>query len=99
MIHKYLKNVTTLSLDQEKCTGCGRCTEVCPHGVFDLSGGKAEIIERDLCMECGACALNCPADALKVNAGVGCAAAIIWGRLTGKDPACGCSETGGACCG
>ena len=102
----YLKNVTTLSFDREKCTGCGKCAEVCPHGVFDVLNGKAEVIERDLCMECGACALNCPFGAIKVNAGVGCAAAVIWGWLTGKEPACGpssgsscCGSAGGACCG
>ena len=93
---KYLKNVTTLSFDREKCIGCGKCTEVCPHGVFDLSKGKVEVIQRDFCMECGACALNCPAGAIKVNAGVGCAAAIIWGWLTGNEPACGSGE--GGCC-
>jgi ferredoxin len=41
-------------------------------------------------MECGACALNCPAGALKVDAGVGCAAAIIYSWITGKEPTCGC---------
>ena len=31
----YLKNVVTLQLDQEKCTGCGTCLEVCPpSGAF-----------------------------------------------------------------
>ena len=99
MIHKYLKNVVSLHYDEKKCMGCGRCTEVCPHAVFDLADGKAKIIQRDLCIECGACALNCPARAIEVNAGVGCAAAVIWGWLTGNEPACGSSETGGACCG
>ena len=100
MTHRYLKNVVSLSIDSEKCTGCGRCTEVCPHSVFDISNGKAEIIQRDLCMECGACAPNCPHKALKVNAGVGCAAAVIWGWVTGNEPACGssCGSPGGECC-
>ena len=94
MNHQYLKDVTTLSLTAEKCTGCGRCTEVCPHGVFDTDGGKARIIEKDRCMECGACALNCPANAIEVDAGVGCAAAMILGWLTGKE--LGCGDSG--CC-
>jgi len=96
MKHKYLKNVTTLAFSTEKCIGCGRCTEVCPHGVFDIDGGKARIIERDLCMECGACALNCPVSAIEVNAGVGCALAIIMSWFTGKEPTCGCDDS--ACC-
>ena len=92
MTHQYLKNVATLSLVSEKCTGCGNCTKVCPHAVFHMDGGKAQIIKKDLCMECGACAVNCPTNAIEVNAGTGCATAIIMGWLTGKEPACGCSS-------
>ena len=90
MRHKYLKNVTTLSLDIEKCIGCGLCEVVCPHCVFTVDNGKAKIIEKDYCMECGACALNCPVKALGVNPGVGCAAAFIAGWITGSEPNCGC---------
>ena len=97
MTHRYLKDVTTLSFDVEKCTGCGRCTEVCPHGVFEVNDRKAFIVDKDLCMECGACALNCPSKAIEVNAGVGCAAAIIMSWFTGKEPTCGCGD-GGKCC-
>lgn len=96
MKHRYLKNVTTLSLIAEKCIGCGKCTEVCPHGVFDLDDGKAHIADKDLCMECGACALNCPVNAIEVNAGVGCASAIIKSWITGDEPSCDCSS--GKCC-
>ena len=110
MTQKYLKDVTTLSLDAEKCIGCGRCAEVCPHGVFDIADRKAQagrgansapllahaarITDKDLCMECGACALNCPSNAIEVHAGVGCAAAIIQSWFTGKEPTCGCSNDG-----
>jgi Fe-S-cluster-containing hydrogenase component 2 len=73
------------------------CAEVCPHGVFSLVDNKARIDEKDLCMECGACALNCPANAIEVNAGVGCATAVIIGWLTGKEPTCGC-EGSSECC-
>jgi len=96
---RYLKNVTTLRLNAGKCIACGRCSEVCPHGVFDTENGKAQLVDKDLCMECGACALNCPAEAIEVNAGVGCAAAIIMSWFTGKEPVCGCSGDDGACCG
>jgi len=101
MRHRYLKNVTTLTYDAGKCTGCGRCTEVCPHGVFRISGKKAQIVGKDSCIECGACALNCPSGAIEVNAGTGCATAIIISWFTGGEPTCGCSDDSdnNACCG
>ena len=58
---KYLKNVVTLSLEPDRCIGCGMCVNVCPHGIFSIDQGKAKIFDRDLCMECGACEKNCPA--------------------------------------
>ena len=97
MKHRYLKNVATLNLSTEKCTGCGKCTEVCPHGVFTIENGKAVIIDKNSCMECGACAVNCPASAISVDSGTGCALAIIMGWFTGKEPSCDCSDSG-ACC-
>ena len=91
---KYLKDVATLRYDAGKCSGCGRCIEVCPHTVFEMKDGKASITDRDRCMECGACALNCEFGALSVGSGVGCASAIIRGMLTGGEPTCGCSDAG-----
>jgi NAD-dependent dihydropyrimidine dehydrogenase PreA subunit len=74
---RYLSKVSTLEYNSERCTGCGRCTEVCPHRLFSLEGAKAILSDKDLCMECGACKRNCPAGAIKVKSGVGCAAAVI----------------------
>lgn len=93
----YLKDVVSLELDSEKCTGCRMCIKVCPHEVFQLKEKKAVITERDSCMECGACMLNCPEGAIKVNAGVGCASAVISGFLRGTEPECGCSGDSGCC--
>jgi ferredoxin len=92
----YLKNVSTLELDRSRCKGCGTCTQVCPHGVLSLVDGAIAIGELDHCMECGACALNCKHEALTVSSGVGCAAAIIKGAVTGTEPTCGCSADGSA---
>ncbi len=86
----YLKGVSTLAFDPAGCIGCGLCLDVCPHGVFRLDGGVAEIVDRDACMECGACARNCAAGAISVAAGVGCATALIAARVGGADaPCCG----------
>ena len=96
---KYLANVTTLKYDPEKCAGCGRCVEVCPHGVFLMQDKRASITDKDRCMECGACARNCDFGAITVDSGVGCAAAIINGMITGNEPTCGCGDTTAGCCG
>jgi ferredoxin len=87
----YLKDVVTLELDIEKCIGCGMCMLVCPQAVFHLDNGKIHIENRDYCMECGACAKNCPVDALSVQVGAGCAAAVINAALGRKNAACCCT--------
>src|SRR5512133_2104920 len=96
----YPKNGDTLALNADACIGCGACVDVCPHAVFRVSQGKAEIVRRSTCMECGACARNCPVGALAVQQGVGCAGALIMSKLRGGDPSCGEVSCGGSgCCG
>jgi len=68
---RYLEDVSTLELKEDLCTGCGLCTQVCPHAVFELKNGTADIVDMDACIECGACVNNCPTGALSVNPGVG----------------------------
>lgn len=97
---KYLSNVVTLTHDPQKCTGCALCSVVCPHGVFVMQSRRARITELDRCMECGACMRNCDSGAIRVDAGVGCAAAIIHSMIYGGEPSCDCSgpaATGGCC--
>jgi NAD-dependent dihydropyrimidine dehydrogenase PreA subunit len=93
---RYLDATAILRLSEEKCIGCGNCRLVCPHRIFRVRQGKAEIIDPDACMECAACATNCPTGAIYVNPddGCGCAAYIInsWiARVFGKaSSGCGC---------
>ncbi len=88
---RYIEDVITLSYDAERCTGCRQCTMVCPHGVFAMDGTRAVLADKGACMECGACARNCAFGAISLQPGVGCAAAIINGWITGSEPSCGCS--------
>ncbi len=92
---QYLKNVSTLKLNTELCSGCGMCRIVCPHEVFEIINSKAKITDIDNCMECGACALNCKYEAISVRSGVGCATGILNSILKGKEAECDCSDS---CC-
>jgi ferredoxin len=103
----YYTSAIVLELDTGKCSGCGRCVEVCPHNVFELTTvmqpgathpvRRAKIIGRERCMECGACAMNCTTGAIKAGRGVGCAAAIINGMIRGTEPSCDCGGKGNGC--
>ncbi|HNX59211.1 MAG TPA: mercury methylation ferredoxin HgcB [Spirochaetota bacterium] len=95
MTYRYLSNVTTLNIDSDRCAGCGRCVEVCPHHVLEMKNSKVYAADRDRCIECGACGRNCPFGAIKVSAGVGCAAAILGSK--GGNVECGCGEGKGCC--
>lgn len=93
----YTSVFNTLRYDPALCIGCGMCSIVCPQAVFEPNGRVAQLVRPEACMECGACQRNCPTDAITVDSGVGCAAAIIRAALTGKNEAtCGCGMT--SCC-
>ena len=100
---KYLKNVSSLQIDHAKCTGCGMCVTVCPHQILELQDKKVVIFDLDSCMECSACSINCPFEAITVAQGVGCATAVLYSKIKGGEPSCGCdsdccSSTDSGCC-
>ncbi len=87
----YLFSGHSLQLAAERCNGCGRCEEVCPHAVLAVVERKAHIVARERCMECGACRMNCVTGAIEVESGVGCAAAILSAIRSGSsDYSCDC---------
>lgn len=56
----------------ERCTMCGRCQEVCPHGaivgepyVAYLGDNRPYIIREKKCDGCGKCIEVCPEDAIE----------------------------------
>ncbi|HBH49557.1 MAG TPA: ferredoxin [Bacteroidales bacterium] len=50
-------------VDQELCTGCGACVDVCPTEAIIIEDGKAIIIGDD-CTNCRACESECPVEAI-----------------------------------
>jgi NAD-dependent dihydropyrimidine dehydrogenase PreA subunit len=90
----------TLRYIPGKCINCGMCLIVCPHAVFAPGARIVSLVRPERCIECGACMLNCPVGAIHVNAGVGCAAAMIDAALKGKsEPCCGPDgDEGPGCC-
>jgi len=89
--------ITSLLFDEMKCTGCRRCVEVCPHGVFEMNERRVHVVRAEACMECGACQLNCRAGAIHVESGVGCATAMMLAALRGKEEVTCGGETSCGC--
>jgi MinD superfamily P-loop ATPase len=52
-------------VDKDKCSGCGKCGEVCQYGAIVHLGGKNVITFENLCHSCRGCRLLCPSDAIR----------------------------------
>ena len=55
-----------VTIDTERCVGCGCCSDVCSLGALELNG-KA-VVNAEHCVECGTCIDMCPAMAIAVAA-------------------------------
>ena len=52
-----------IEIDTTKCSGCGKCKEVCPINLPEIIEGKARNTSP-LCMRCPVCKQNCPMEAI-----------------------------------
>ncbi len=55
--------VPTPSVDQDKCTLCGKCAEFCQFNAIFVGKTKT-MIYNEMCHSCGGCKLVCPEDAI-----------------------------------
>jgi len=56
-----------VSVDIEKCDGCGECVTICPEGVFRLFDEKADPFQAEDCVFCESCLGVCPAGAITIS--------------------------------
>ncbi len=56
-----------VTIDEEKCDGCGLCVPACHEGAIRVVNGKARLASDRLCDGLGACLGHCPQDAIRIE--------------------------------
>ncbi len=53
-----------ITIDEEKCNGCGLCADACHEGAIGMVNGKAKLLREDYCDGLGDCLPACPVNAI-----------------------------------
>ncbi|MEJ2307253.1 MAG: P-loop NTPase, partial [candidate division WOR-3 bacterium] len=55
--------LSPVEVDQDKCTLCGRCADICHYNAIAVVKNKV-LIFKELCHVCGGCTIACPTGAI-----------------------------------
>ena len=53
-----------ITINEEKCNGCGACANACHEGAIGMVNGKAKLLRDDYCDGLGNCLPACPTGAI-----------------------------------
>ena len=53
-----------ITIDEDRCNGCGACAAACHEGAIEMVNGKAKLTREDYCDGLGDCLPACPTDAI-----------------------------------
>ena len=88
-----------ITIDEDKCNGCGLCADACHEGAIGMVNGKAKLLREDYCDGLGDCLPACPTGAIRFEEREAPAyneAAVQAAKQANKAPQpCGCP--GSAC--
>jgi MinD superfamily P-loop ATPase len=56
-----------VKVDEQKCTGCGKCIAPCAESALKIIKGKAKVVSEEFCDGMGFCVGICPEGALSVE--------------------------------
>ena len=88
-----------ITIDEEKCNGCGLCADACHEGAIGIVDGKAKLLREDYCDGLGDCLPACPMNAISFEEREAPAyneAAVLAAKKAKEAPLpCGCP--GSAC--
>jgi len=56
-----------ITIDEEKCNGCGICVPACAEGALQIIDNKAKLVSEKYCDGLGACLKECPQGAITIE--------------------------------